>query len=312
MAKIHPATFAVVMTPFILATKTAAALGVATPLLRAFLSATYPRRVAEFETYEATKHDVFIATFAKSGTNLAMQIAQQIAYLGEAEFDHIHDFVPWPEANMPGLVALDDMRVCEASPTKLRVIKTHASLELVPYAAQARYLTVIRDPKEVVVSAYHFILGLLGVKHRISAQQWAALVVEPGLLCEIWAAHTASAWAVRERPNQLVIEFGELLADQVGMIERIAAFMGVSPTAAQLEAIIERSSFAYMRAHEAQFQPPRLPLVGRGAKMIRRGQSKASDELLDAEARAEIDRFCRAELERRESDFPYDEMFGGA
>lgn len=310
MSQVHPVVFTIVMAPFVIMIKIAAALGMATPLVRAFVRGTYPRRVRLFEGYEASEHDVFVATYAKSGTNLALQIAQQISYLGAAEFDHIHDVVPWPEAGMPGLVPLDDMGPCEGSPTKLRVIKTHVSLELVPYDPRAKYLTVVRDPKEVAVSAYHFILGLLGVKHRISTEQWAKMVVQPGLVCQVWAMHTASAWAVRERPNQLVIEFGELVADRVGAIVRIAEFMGVSLTDAQLDVIAERSSFAHMQAHETQFQPPQLPLVRRRAKMIRRGRSKGSGELLDEDARAEIDRFCRAELLRLGSDFPYDEMFG--
>ena len=36
-------------------------------------------------------------TFAKSGTNWAMQIAHQLIYHGKGEFDHLHDIVPWPD-----------------------------------------------------------------------------------------------------------------------------------------------------------------------------------------------------------------------
>ena len=46
-----------------------------------------------FAGYEPGAHDVFVATFARSGTNWMMQIAQQIACYGSAEFEHIHDLV---------------------------------------------------------------------------------------------------------------------------------------------------------------------------------------------------------------------------
>jgi hypothetical protein len=45
------------------------------------------------------------------------------------------------------------------------------------------------------------------------------------------------------------------------------------------------------------------------AKMIRKGQSGASSELLTLEQQRRIDDYCRAELKRLGSDFPYDEMF---
>ncbi len=51
-----------------------------------------------FGSYVPTRHDVFVATYAKSGTNWMMQIAHQLAFHGEGEFDHIHCVVPWPDS----------------------------------------------------------------------------------------------------------------------------------------------------------------------------------------------------------------------
>ena len=44
--------------------------------------------------------------------------------------------------------------------------------------------------------------------------------------------------------------------------------------------------------------------------MVRRGQAGGSDELLDAEQQARIDDHARAQLRRRGSELPYDELFG--
>src|SRR5260370_13308180 len=51
-----------------------------------------------FGSYVPTGHDVFVATYANSGTNWMMQIAHQLAFHGEGEFDHIHCVVPWPDS----------------------------------------------------------------------------------------------------------------------------------------------------------------------------------------------------------------------
>ncbi len=61
-----------------------------------------------------------------------MQISQQIAHYGAAEFNHIHELVPWPDGPSGPVGDLNDPRFAEESPTGLRVIKTHLPAEHVP------------------------------------------------------------------------------------------------------------------------------------------------------------------------------------
>ena len=55
-----------------------------------------------FKGYVPGEHDVIIATYAKSGTNWMMQIAHQLIWHGEGEFEHIHSVVPWPDTKVMG------------------------------------------------------------------------------------------------------------------------------------------------------------------------------------------------------------------
>ena len=75
-----------------------------------------------------------MCSYYKSGTNWTLQIAVQIAYRGRAEFEHIHDVVPWLELPARGRFALplDDDGPRRLAPTELRVIKTHLPLEALP------------------------------------------------------------------------------------------------------------------------------------------------------------------------------------
>ena len=117
--------------PMMSTIKIAARLGLAKHALRAIATRSFfPQKfVGEFRGYEPDEHDVFVATFAKSGTNWAMQIAHQIAHHGQAEYAHIHDVIPWPEAPMPDIVKLSDPQPRRAAPTGLRVIKTHVAAD---------------------------------------------------------------------------------------------------------------------------------------------------------------------------------------
>src|SRR5713101_6542289 len=58
-----------------------------------------------FRHYVPGKQDVFVMTYAKSGTNWMMQIAHQLIHHGKGEYDHIHDLVPWPDTQaMPSFM----------------------------------------------------------------------------------------------------------------------------------------------------------------------------------------------------------------
>lgn len=264
-----------------------------------------------FGDYQATEHDVFVTTFGKSGNHWAMQIAQQIAYRGEAEFDHIYDIAPWPESPFPGVIPLSDTSFLQKSPTGLRVIRTSIEAKYVPYSEEAAYITVLRDPKEIFVSSYHFLPGVFGLSGQLTMKEWLDMYLAPGFISTAWAVHTATFWKWRDRPNFLLLEFAKMKQDLPGSVRQIADLMGVSLTESQMAKVIERSSFQYMKQHESQFGTPLLPFMKAEDKsvMIRSGKSGAANELINREQQAAIDSFCQELLQQLGSDFPYREMF---
>src|SRR5277367_3115520 len=76
----------------------------------------------DFGDYKPTPHDVFACVYFKSGTNWLMQIAVQVIHRGAAEFEHVHDLVPWPDCPAREYaVPLSDEQGWRKSPTGLRV-----------------------------------------------------------------------------------------------------------------------------------------------------------------------------------------------
>src|SRR5262245_12772050 len=89
------------------------------------MTAQAPRRIVTknpFKNYTPTGHDVFVATYVKSGTNWMMQIAHQLVNHGRGKFEHIHCVVPWPDTKMMGggmrgyAVPIEDDSIWKASP----------------------------------------------------------------------------------------------------------------------------------------------------------------------------------------------------
>jgi len=289
-------------------------LGLGPLIIRLFMSWVLTERTKRraFEGYIPTRKDVFAAVFGKSGTNWMMQIAIQIAHRGEAEFEHIHDRVPWPDSPMRLPLQITDPGPSEGSPTGLRVIKTHNDAAFVPYQEDATYLTILRDPKEVLVSAYYFIGGGLDVLSHVDIDTWVEIGLrEPGGIAAEWAVHADSFWRWRDRPNVLVLGFPEVKNDPRRCIERVAETMRVKLSDTELERVIERSSFEYMHRHESKFGPPkpRFASEENRPRMVRSGKTGATGEALSPDQQVAIDRLCLAELARLDSTLPYAELF---
>lgn len=299
------------LTPIVLAMRALATLGLTLPagrVLGKMARATFLRGPS-FKKYAPRKGDVIVSTFPKSGTNWMLQIGQQIAWRGAAEFEHIHCVVPWPDAPSQRVVPLD--ATLPPSPTGHRIIKTHLGAESTPWQSGSLCIVVVRDPKEVVVSSYHFVVGLLGLLDRVSPEDWLELFLSENLPFGTWAEHAAGWWPLRERENVLFLEFGALKRDLPGHVDRVAAAMGVALEPSERADVLERAGFGWMKAHEDQFAPVPLPAAGvaRRPPMMRRGEAGGAAEMLSPQQQARVDAWCRDELERRGCDLPYDEWF---
>ena len=180
----------------------------------------------KFGDYQATAHDVFACVYFKSGTNWLMQILVQIIHHGAAEFDHVHDIVPWPDSPDPRYtVALSDETAWKNSPSGLRVIKTHLDLAQVPFSAEGRYICVVRDPKDTCVSGYHFLRAEGMGPMTPSVANFVEFFLSPNFPFHPWPEFLNEYWQVRNRENVLFLTYEEMKKDLRGTVRRIAALL---------------------------------------------------------------------------------------
>ena len=268
-----------------------------------------------FKGYQPSEHDVFVVTYVKSGTNWMMQLAHQLLFHGAGDYEHIHCVVAWPDTKIMGpmegyAIPLEDPRVWQASPEGKRVIKTHFQWEHVPYSPDARYIIVIRDPKDVFVSSYHFFVksGPLSFTNMSPASFLETFLSDQFFMGGSWAVATAGYWAQRHRPNVLVCSFKEMRRDLEGSVRRVATFLGVNDSPEIIRKVTELASFGYMKTIDDKFGTGKFLSLGAPAAMMRKGTEGGASELITPEQARRIDEYFISELKRLGSDFPYEEF----
>ena len=291
--------------------------GSAVRLMSKFAHANHEhlRKKNPFRGYLPGPQDVFVMTYAKSGTNWMMQIAHQLIYHATSDYNHLHDLVPWPDTlAMPVFMKWYAIPLIEAThwqqaPEPLRVIKTHFNWDMLPHSDQAKYIAVIRDPKDVFVSNYHFIRDGVYGPAMPAVETWLELFLSPHFLIGgSWAVNTAGYWTERYRPNVLIASFREMKRDLRGTVKKVAAFLDVHVSEDVIDEVCRRSSFEYMKANDRKFAMGKMVAWRNPGVMIRKGSQGGSSELLTLAQQQRIDEYFMAELARLGSDFPYEEF----
>jgi hypothetical protein len=187
------------------------------------------------------------------------------------------------------------------------VIKTHLYGRELPIESEARFLVVVRDPKDVFVSGYHFARDSFLGPAMPSVDTWYRLFLAGKSLGGCWVRSTASYWAARRRGKVKVVSFKAMKRDLPGTVREVADFLEVSVSDEVLAKVCAKSSFEAMKRIDEKFRVGRRIPWRREGAMLRRGAQGGAGELLSLAQQREIDAFFVSELRRHFCDLPYEE-----
>lgn len=243
--------------------------------------------------------DIVISVPAKSGTTWTMNIVHQLRTGGDPDFEDLYVEVPWIEfVERPDQTPQERLERWAAMPTtRRRAFKSHSAPPALPYIEpgserpEVKYIVVLRNPEEAAVSLKPFSerhsrawFDLWGAPHDAMVRDDFATyydeVFEGMGMSDAMFGFLAAWWPLRDRANILMLHFSDLKRDHEGSIRTIADFLGLSPTPAQWPAILEYSSFPWMKANERKFEVNTLtevPVLEPGA-MVRKGKIGAAAE----------------------------------
>ena len=186
--------------------------------------------------------DIIISPFAKSGTTWLQQMVHTLRTRGSMDFEEITAVVPWLEhAHNLGL-DIEGEQV--ANP---RAYKSHMDWHIIPKGA--RYIYAIRNPKDALVSFYHFFEGWQFKAGSISLEEFAEYMFTGNIEERGYWYHVTSWWEQRDNPSILFLCYEEMKADLPRTVERVAEFIGIDLDDELREITIRQSGIEFMKAH---------------------------------------------------------------
>lgn len=192
--------------------------------------------------------DIFVATYLRSGTTWMQMILYQLTTDGNMDFGHIYDVSPW----LRNLSAREGKLPELPSP---RIIKMHDPYHKVMAGKKGRFIFVIREGRDMAHSLWHHHRNYNNSK--LTEEENFDLTFRDKNDMN-WFDFTEAWLTNKNGHNILYVRYEDLQANLAGQIERIAQFLGITVQPEQMQRVLERSSFAFMKQHEEKFgeQPP--------------------------------------------------------
>jgi hypothetical protein len=241
--------------------------------------------------------DIVVSVPVKSGTTWTMNIVHQLREGADPHFEDLYREVPWLEL-VPGPSVTREERLAafDAMPhDRRRAFKTHSAPGALPYQApgtapHVQYVVVARNPEEAIASMHPFIASHSDAWFELWETPREALVrrdfesffydVGRELIGGMLFGFMAAWWPLRHEPNVLLMHYADMKRDHEGSVRKIGEFLGFEPPPERWPAVLECTSFRWMKANEAKFEictAAQVPILDPGA-MLRKGRAGAAAE----------------------------------
>jgi hypothetical protein len=247
---------------------------------------------ASIRSYRPRPTDIVISPYGKCGTTWLQQTFHTLRTRGDMDFDDISRVVPWIETART--CGLDLEAPQRAEP---RGFKSHLDYRAMPKGA--KYVVSLRDPKDAMVSMYHFMEGWFFEPGSIGLDEFAkARLPRDGAPGTDYWAHLVSWWEQRDNPDVLLLSYEHMSAEPEAHVRRLAAFSGIALDDELLALTLNNSSLAFMLQQKDRFDDAMMRRIseergglppGSDTAKVRQGKVGGHKAEMSAELAATLD-----------------------
>ncbi|XP_072020031.1 sulfotransferase 1E1-like [Amphiura filiformis] len=216
-----------------------------------------PEVLDALKTWEVREDDVFLITFPKAGTTWMQEIVSIV--LKDGNFDAIKNTHNWMRAPYMELTPVNHHSQLEQVPPSYmvvnnmaspRFIKSHLPAKLLPnqiYEKKPKIIYVTRNPKDLVVSYYHF------TKYIPTIQKYETFgdCLEEFSVGRVgggnWFTENLFWWNKRHDANVLFVKYEDMQKDLRSVVVQVCDFLQKPLSNAIIDQIVEHSSFTNMK-----------------------------------------------------------------
>lgn len=190
--------------------------------------------------------DTFIVSYPKSGNTWTRFLIGNLVYPEGVDFSNINRMMP-----DPGDLSKRYLKRLR----RPRILKSHQPFD----PRYGRVICIVRDPRDVVLSEYHFDIKRMAIDEELSIERYVARFVAGEVNHEYgsWGENVGSWLAARQNSkkfqsgqNFLLVRYDDLVDDPKSELARIARFLDIDSTDERLEKAVERSSADQMQKLE--------------------------------------------------------------
>ncbi|XP_039260199.2 sulfotransferase ssu-1-like [Styela clava] len=217
--------------------------------------------------YKARTRDLFLCSYPKCGVTWLQNIVWRVLHHGQPCETHLRNHISFLEFDG------EDAIFKTTTGEDISVIKTHFPYHWVPKHAEAKYIFIAREPKDVCVSLFYHIKGFPDYEFDGSFDDIFEGFLEGTIDCGDYFQILMEWFAVRNDASVLFLLYEDLLSDTKNEILKIARFIGnqceedlTSDSEAILRKIIEETQISEMRKDDSKWV-----LSERSIPFIRKG-----------------------------------------
>ncbi|XP_060114558.1 sulfotransferase 2B1-like [Heteronotia binoei] len=257
----------------------------------------------EFQTLD---DDVITVTYPKSGTHWMAEILGLISQNGDPTWTHsvlLWERSPWIETD-------DGLKQALQNPPP-RLLNSHLPFQLFPKSflhTKAKVIYTLRNPKDVLISSYHFSMMANILKTPKSLQEHLEDFLSGNVFYSSWFDHVKSWMELKGRPNFFYITYEELQQDLRGSVEKICHFLGKELSSQQLDSVVEYASFQKMKENKMSNYSLVDEIIADHTKgeFMRKGISGDWKSHLTVAQNEYFDRVYRENMQGMRTNFPWD------